>query len=364
MPRLVSSGPGAPTPTPRISRAGRFAPGRVDGALRQPHQPVQHVGGARLGVRRLGRRGQHGGAVFRHASDDEVGPADVNAQYVSHDAPPRLRRPPRRRRPSRPTAPACSDDGPGTDLRAVGRAGAAGERWVLDDHVARAPRPEPERRHRRPEDGHDRGADRRRQVERRRIVGDQHGRARDERRRRPEPERPRGTVCPAGRRGRHRRGQRRVITAPDDHDGTIERAPPAPRSQATAWCPRSTPAPWRRSRRPTPRSRSHASAAARSSAVSASRTAASRATAGRQRRRAPAAVPLRARQRAAPRAGYTRPPPGCPRSRSARPRRRAGRARPSARTGGADTPARSPEPGAGGRAARDPRGPASAPRLS
>ena len=36
------------------------------------------------------RGGEHARTVLGHAADDEVGPADVNAQNESHEFPPRL----------------------------------------------------------------------------------------------------------------------------------------------------------------------------------------------------------------------------------------------------------------------------------
>ena len=88
MPLLVSSGPGAPTPTPTDLGSRHFALGVRDALLGQRDQPVHHVARARLRVGRLAREGVQGAAVLGDAPHDQVGPADVNAEYESHADPP------------------------------------------------------------------------------------------------------------------------------------------------------------------------------------------------------------------------------------------------------------------------------------
>ena len=88
-PLLVSSGPGAPTPTPAISAPGTSFRGLGDRPLCESHETIDDGRGAGLGVRRLGAEGAECAAVLGDAPDHEVGPADVNAQYESHAAPPR-----------------------------------------------------------------------------------------------------------------------------------------------------------------------------------------------------------------------------------------------------------------------------------
>jgi len=83
-----------------VERAGRadtdtedlgsrhFALGAGAALLGQRDQPVHHVARARLRVGRGGGEGLQGAAVLGHAPHDQIGPADVNAEYESHADPP------------------------------------------------------------------------------------------------------------------------------------------------------------------------------------------------------------------------------------------------------------------------------------
>ena len=198
--------------------AGRLAPGRS----RWRARPAPRAGPPRRWrpPPRASARwpsATHGRSVLGDAADDDVGPAEVNAEYESHHAPPRP-----------DVAATAASDGRDrqlphaavmpqrADLRPVRGAGAAGERRVLDDDVPRAARPEPEGRHRRPEDRHGRRPHRRREVQRRGVVGHEHAAPARSAPPSPEPERARRAVGaaraprrssgpPAPRRPAHRR---------------------------------------------------------------------------------------------------------------------------------------------------------------
>ena len=225
MPRLVSSGPGAPTPTPRISAPGTSRRGLGDGALGQPHQPVHHVasrpprrGSARwpwrAGASRPRPRCRRRGWSRRCQCRVRIARMRLHARHGRHRGGDRLDR-------QLPHAAVVTQR---TDLRPVRGAGAAGERRVLDDPVPRAARAEPERGHRGPEDRHDRRADRGGQVQRRGVVGDQHRRPRDQRRGRPEPERARPRCAPRpGAAATTASASGASSRPPDDHDRRVER---------------------------------------------------------------------------------------------------------------------------------------------
>ena len=87
-PLLVSSGPGAPTPTPRISAPGssRRVCAMQRSASVMSRSTTSLCAGLRVG--RLARERVQGAAVLGHASHHQVGPADVNAEDESHGAPP------------------------------------------------------------------------------------------------------------------------------------------------------------------------------------------------------------------------------------------------------------------------------------
>ena len=227
--------------------------------------------------------------------------------------------------PSRPGGPACTGDGPADRPagRARSTAGRAARRAPARDSAAAGA--EPERRHRGAEDRHDRRAHRGRQVQRRRVVGDQHRAPARSGPPRPAGSAPRRRSGPARRRGDDFLGQRASSRPPITTTGRSSArgelrvvrpplgAPDRPGASATnpGGIPRSA------SQR----------AAASSSAVSPSETGGAapvRAPPGRA-----AARPRGPRTRAS-RAGISNRGRDCPRSRSLAARGPAAPARPSA----------------------------------
>ena len=364
MPRLVSSGPGAPTPTPRISAPGTSrlvsAMARSASATSRSTTSLAPASAwvGSLAVASTLR------AVLGHAADHEVGPTDVNAQYESHAAPPRLPRPPPPPRPTRPTTPSCSDGGP------AGRPAARGP--SRDDSRAPDARPpgraRPRARSRMPGPSGPNMATTGVPTAVARCSGAESlvtstAAPADQRRRRAQPQSapPRCIARPA-RRGITVAASARVLAAAHDHHRPCRAPRPARRSRASAWCPRSSPA-------PAPRSPGRCRARAATSSAAA-RSLGGEARPGPVAPPAPA-PPASASSRstswpcrpAAP-GGCRSRPPGCPRSRPARRRPRAAPAPPSARSGAADTTPRYRRPRSRRPSRQTPGEPRSAPRLS
>ena len=266
MPLLVSSGPGAPTPR-RGSR--RRAPRAGSGRWRARASATSRS----THVRR--RRPPRGSARCRGAwsaqpssatlPDDEVGPADVNAEDESHAAPP----PPTTQLTAAAATrldrqlPHAAVMTQRTHLRPVRGAGAAGEAGVLRRQAPRPRGPKPNAGTVGPKiatTGVPTAVARCSGAE---SLVTSTARPLDQRRRGPEAERARRAQRAARRRGDDRRRPARASSGPADHHDRARRArPPARRSTASAWCPRSSRAPAPRSPARRPRSREPASAAA------------------------------------------------------------------------------------------------------
>ena len=250
MPLLVSSGPGAPTPTPTISAPGSSRSGLLDRPLGQRDQPVEDVALARLRRRsarcparaaatrprpRCRRRDWCRRCQFR----GQIAPDSSALCHGRH----------RRGYGFHRQVPHAAVMAQRTDLRAMPGAGPARQPVVTQRDVARPPGAEAELRHRGSEDRHDRRPDRSGEVQRRRVVGDQYAPpAGSAPRRRAGSARPRRS--PPGR-GPQRRWPRRAAASsapPTITDRPLERRPRARRSRASAWWPRSSPAPAPRTR--------------------------------------------------------------------------------------------------------------------
>ena len=83
-PRLRSSGPGAPTPTPAISTVGSVA--RVSAMDRRASVSRRSItlSAPGSGLGRLAHQSVQRRAVLGDTADDEIGAADVDAHDVSH----------------------------------------------------------------------------------------------------------------------------------------------------------------------------------------------------------------------------------------------------------------------------------------
>ncbi len=112
-PLLVSSGPGAPTPTPMISAPGysRFVCSIVRLARAISRSRTSRSPGFRAG--RLAAECVQSRAILGNAADDQVGATDVNSEDKSHPTPPHWLWRPAPRLRFQPTALACIGDDPG-----------------------------------------------------------------------------------------------------------------------------------------------------------------------------------------------------------------------------------------------------------
>ena len=245
MPRLVSSGPGAPTPTPRISAPGTS---RRVAAMARSARPTSRSStslGAGLRVGRLARGGERGASRPRPRcrrrgwSRRCQCPVRI-ARCASTPDDGRHRRRDRLDR-QLPHAAVMTQR---ADLRPVRRAGTAGRATGARTTRSRGPRgPKPNAGTVGPKTATTGVPDRGRQVQRRRVVGDQHRRPLDQRRRGAEAQRARRAVRPTRRGGRDGLGQRRVLRLRPPPRSARPATPRARRSRASAWCPRSSRAP-------------------------------------------------------------------------------------------------------------------------